>query len=87
MSTIIVLSCGVLGHFTIQVYFRTFYIHNLEIEKSVAMAHLLPDIAERLTSSYSCSSLECKESTKNKSKKHKQTLPWQNLLRHVLPKM
>ena len=34
------LSNFVLGHFTIQVFFRTFYIHNLETEKSIAMATL-----------------------------------------------
>ena len=39
---------------------QDFYIHNVETEKSVAQ---LPDIAEKLTSSYSCTGLECKKST------------------------
>ena len=43
-----------LGHFTIQVFFKGFHIHNLETEKVLSRQHLLPDIAEKLTSSYSC---------------------------------
>ena len=37
-SQIIVKSCGVKGHLTLQIFFRTVYIHNLKPEKiSVAM--------------------------------------------------
>ena len=39
-QTSIVCSCGVLAHFTIQVFFKTFYNHNVETEKTVAMATL-----------------------------------------------
>ena len=41
-SKIIVESCGVKGHFNFQVFFRSFYIPNLETEKKV-----FPDIAEK----------------------------------------
>ena len=34
-SKIIVWSCGVLGHFTLQVFFSALYIHNLVTEKNV----------------------------------------------------
>ena len=78
-SKISVYYCGVLGHFTIQVFFRTFYIHNLETEKSVAMATLAARYCWKLTSSYSCRVWNAKNPQKYKSKKQKKVIQWQHL--------
>ena len=80
-SQIIVKSCGVKGHLTLQIFFRTDYIHNLKPEKSVAMA-IVARYCRKSNQLKSVQGYGMHRTHKNICKFKKQ-MPWQHLLQVI----